>query len=394
MKVRVKKRLFKQLSEIEDFRVHKGKIQYQLAEILFMALFGLLKGRSTFKELHNWMEFNTSNTVLLKVFGKKDLIAIPSVSTLHHILINVDNDAFENVFRSFFSKYTTKKNIAIDGKWLNGSDVNGQYTQESHKALLNILDKDTQIVIGHKFLRKGKLSEIPAFKELLAEACFCEDQQIFSFDALLTQSDILNTINTKGNRYIAKVKGNQKTLKAKVKLTANNFSSPSQRYESVAYATENNKDVQRVVETFESNSCNCVMFSADFDNIQTIIRVTKTLTNRATGITKTTCEYLIANFKSSAEVFYSTILQHWRVETYHYHLDMLTKEDDHIAYVDPFSMSILRSFAINLYQLFFNQYKGEKIVVGKVQTKSPLIMASVKRYAQESDQFTADLFES
>ena len=52
---------------------------------------------------------------------------------------------------------------------------------------------------------------------------------------------------------------------------------------------------------------------------------------------------------------------------------MLTKEDDHIAYVNPFSMSILRSFAINLYQLYLNAHKGEKIM------KSKVTMAEIKR---------------
>lgn len=393
MKLKVKKRLFAQLNEIEDFRVHTGKIEYPLAEILFMALFGLLKGRTTFKDLHNWMEFNADNRILLRVFGKKGVLDIPSVSTLHHILINVDNDALEKVFRNFFSKYVTKKNIAVDGKWLNGSDVNGQYTQESHKAILNILDKDQKIVIGHKFLKKGKLSEIPAFKEVLNDGSFCTEGQIFSFDALLTQSDILNTINNRKDRYIAKVKGNQKALKEKVKLTVSDFASPSQRYESEAYRMENNKDVYRVVEIFQSSSCDIVMYSSSFDNIQTLIRITKSTTDRVSGEIKTTVEHLIANFKTTAKKFHAIILQHWRVETYHYHLDKLTKEDDHIAYIDPFSIAILRSFAVNLYQLFFNKYKGEKIIVGDVQTRSPLIMADCKRYSQESDRFIADLFE-
>ena len=73
---------------------------------------------------------------------------------------------------------------------------------------------------------------------------------------------------------------------------------------------------------------------------------------------------------------------------------MLTKEDDHIAYINPFSISILRSFSINLYQLFFNQYKAQKIKVNEVQTKKPLTMARVKRYCENSDQFMLDIFES
>ena len=102
---------------------------------------------------------------------------------------------------------------------------------------------------------------------------------------------------------------------------------------------------------------------------------------------KRTIHYSIANFKADAKSFHDTILHHWRVETYHYHLDMLTKEDDHIAYVNPFSMSILRSFAINLYQLYLNAHKGEKIM------KSKVTMAEIKRTCLYRDDFTSDIFE-
>ena len=97
------------------------------------------------------------------------------------ILTNANHNQLEIVFRSYFKKYAKGKNIAVDGKWLNGSDVNGQYEKQSHKSVLNILDKDNKIVIAHKFLEKGKLSEIPAFKELLNDDTFNQGGQIFSF---------------------------------------------------------------------------------------------------------------------------------------------------------------------------------------------------------------------
>ena len=78
-----------------------------------------------------------------------------------------------------------------------------------------------------------------------------------------------------------------------------------------------------------------VMHHESFKNIQTIIKVTKESTNIKTGVIKTTTEYLIANYKPSAQAFRDKILQHWRVETYRYHLDTLMQGDDHIAYINP-----------------------------------------------------------
>ena len=109
-----------------------------------MTLFALIKGNTTFKDIYGWMTYNDNNEVLKQIFEKRE-IKIPSKSTLHSLLTNTDNNALEKVFRDFFFGFTRQKNVAIDGK----------YTQERHKAILNILDKDIKIVFAHKFLDKN-----------------------------------------------------------------------------------------------------------------------------------------------------------------------------------------------------------------------------------------------
>jgi len=381
-----KKELIEVLKKVSDFRKDKHKIKYPLYEILFMSLFGILKGANNYKDIHAWMQYQEENEIFKKLF-KKEKINIPSRSILHHLLMNTDNNELELVFREYFFPYVNMEEISVDGKWLRGSDVNGQYTQESHKSILNILDKKKKIVIGHKFLEKGKLSEIPAFRELLDDNSFSKEEQIFSFDALLTQVDILNKINDTKRRYIAKAKGNQEGLLDKVKETLSFFDKPTDSYKNDIYSVEGNKITKREVEIYESSSCDMVMFHHDFKNIQTIVKVTKEVIDNKTGEVTTTIQYLIANFKTDAKSFHDSILHHWKIETYHYHLDMLTKEDNHISYINPFSMSILRSFTINLYQLYLNKHKGEKIM------KSKITMAEIKRTCLYLDDFTSNIFE-
>lgn len=385
MKIK-KKELIKALKEVSDFRKDEHKIEYPLYEILFMTLFGLLKGYLTYKELHGWMQYQENNELFKKLF-EKDKVDIPSRSTLHHLLMNTDNNELEVVFRDYFFPYVTLDTVSVDGKWLRGSDVSGQYTNEGHKSVFNLLDKEKKLVVAHKFMEKGKLSEIPAFRELLKDKRFAKGGQIFSFDALLTQVDLLNSINDTGRRYVAKVKGNQEGLRDKAKETIKLFEQPTDSYQDTRPTIEGNKLTRRTVEVFESADCNLVMFHPDFKNIQSIIKITKEVTDNDTGEISTTTTYLIANFKSDAKSFHHAILQHWSIETYHYHLDRLTKEDDHIAYVNPFSMAILRSFTINLYQLYFNAHKGEKIM------KSNVTMAEIKRTCHHLDDFTSEIFE-
>lgn len=284
------------LKSIPDFRVDIGKIEYPLHEVLFMTLFALLKGNTSFKDIFAWMIFNTDNTMLKTIF-EKDEIKVPSKSTFHTLLINTDTNALESVFREYFWDYIAQKSIAIDGKWLRGSDVNGQYTQEGHKAILNILDKDIKIVFAHKFLDKNKRSEIKALQEVLEDKLFSSEGQIFSFDALLTQSEILNTIDAQGNKYIAKLKDNQLKLKEKAIKTIEIFESANDTYEEEAeYLNENKKRVSRKVELFESKSSNQIMHHNKFNNIQSLIKVTKTLVNPTTGEITTSHQYLMANF--------------------------------------------------------------------------------------------------
>ncbi len=74
MKIKSKKRLLKQLETITDFKTDTHKIEYALSEVLFMSLFGLLKGYVTFKELHCWMEYNEHNSLFKKTEIKTPLL--------------------------------------------------------------------------------------------------------------------------------------------------------------------------------------------------------------------------------------------------------------------------------------------------------------------------------
>ena len=86
MKIRQKKILLNLLECIEDFRRHRDQIVYPLSEILFMALYALIKGDTTFSEIHFTMSCNKNNKIFKKLFGKTKS-RIPSRSTLYRILI-------------------------------------------------------------------------------------------------------------------------------------------------------------------------------------------------------------------------------------------------------------------------------------------------------------------
>ncbi len=205
--------------------------------------------------------------------------------------------------------------------------------------------------------------------------------QIFSFDALHTQVDTLNEIDKSGNKYIAKIKGNQQELQNKIINTIDEYKKPINSYKVQDLELSHSKKyVTRELDVFYNNSINIAIHHDKFKNIQSLIRIKKTLSDPKTKESTTYIEYFMANFKTSAKDFYNKILSHWRVKTYHYHLDMLFDEDDHIAYKGPYSIAILRSFALNLYQIFHNKNKDKKVLpTGKTT------MAEIKRTCKYND---------
>lgn len=97
-------------------------------------------------------------------------------------------------------------------------------------------------------------------------------------------------------------------------------------------------------------------------HIKTIIRIDKTIhkTNKKTGeVTEVlTTAFAISNFRDDAKIFHEIGLKHWKVETMHFHKDKSLYEDLHTANINPMTMTILRSFVINI--LHLNKVKSIK----------------------------------
>ncbi|MBT5934523.1 hypothetical protein [Sulfurimonas sp.] len=66
---------------------------------------------------------------------------------------------------------------------------------------------------------------------------------------------------------------------------------------------------------------------------------------------RTIIQFSIANFRESAQFFYDKILDHWKVETMHQYKDKSLLEDAHNAHLNPFLITIIRSFTLNILHL-------------------------------------------
>ncbi len=161
----------------------------------------------------------------------------------------------------------------------------------------------------------------------------------------------LNKIeSTNDNKYYSKLKGNQKKL-LKKEIDISNIKTSTDTF--ISHLNQEGKNlVKRKVSTFTNDSC---FYHNGMTHIKTIIRIDKTIhsTNKKTGEVKEalTTSFAIANFKDNAKVFHDIQLKHWKVETMHFHKDKSLYEDLHTANINPMTMTILRSFVINILHL-------------------------------------------
>ena len=173
-----------------------------------------------------------------------------------------------------------------------------------------------------------------------------------------TLKKTLNKIANKNNNlYYAKLKGNQKKLLAKA-IDISNTKEPTSTYTS-KLKKEGKNLVQREVYIFTNDCC---FYHQKMTHIKSIIKIDKTIhnTNKKTSemTKKTTSSFAIANFEDDAKSFHNIQLNHWKVETMHFHKDKSLYEDLHTANINPMTMTILRSIVINI--LHLNKVKSIK----------------------------------
>jgi len=378
MKIEIKElinieEVLKELEKLPDYRRVEEKIIYRQRDILFGILCSMFVDNKSMTEMHNWIDINFNTPSFKRLIGREnEELDIPSYPTVRRMIININSSKMEEIFRSYFIPRVNleKENqIAVDGKMMNGSGRKGEYKTKRNDGMLNMVETDSKIIIAHKEIASKK-SEIPSFQEML-KMKFSDKPFLYTFDALNTQEDGLNLIHDAGDRYLAKVKGNQKNLRKQIietfedeyKREGNTITHFKDKRESI----EGNKWVKRETFVYTTPSCNILIFNPKFNHVKTIIKQVKYITDKS-GKEKIKEQYLIANFEEAPKYFQEAIKDHWLCETYHYHKDMLTCEDDCKLSINPFGLSIFRSFVINAIQLYLNAHKptNKKLIMKRI----------------------------
>jgi predicted transposase YbfD/YdcC len=251
----------------------------------------------------------------------------PSQSTIQRLFKGIDCAALERCLGAWASQVLAHvpaddpplpfEVMAIDGKSLRTSRKCG--AADAH--LLSACSQRLGIVLGQLAV-PDKANEITAVDDLLASLVL--DGWVVTTDALLTQTDIAQTIRDAGGDYLLVVKENQPTLREDVTIL---FADPA-LYEWQARAIRLHS--QRIEQRTLTSSTALVGYS-DWPGLAQALCMERRVTEKGTGETRTEVAYAITSLmphRASAAQLLQVWREPWHIENkLHWVRDVTFDED-------------------------------------------------------------------
>ena len=177
------------LAHVPDLRGTRGR-RYDLAHILLFSILAVLSGAASYRKIQKFMEIHHKK--LIEIFNLQWKRA-PAHTTIRDIFKRVEEDDFEQVFRSHSrailpDEHDAVMYVAVDGKTLKGSfdHVNG--VKAAH--IVDAFAVGSQIILGH-FTTNSKSNEIPAVQAFIQELGL--SGCVFTMDAMHCQKKHLKS---------------------------------------------------------------------------------------------------------------------------------------------------------------------------------------------------------
>jgi predicted transposase YbfD/YdcC len=348
-------------SEVDDPR-QSGKLEYPLHEIIVLTFFAILGGADNFSEVASCCKYKEK-------FFRKFLAlnhGVPSHDTFNRVFSLIDAGQMERVLVFFVSQSFQKlrkalkipvpamKQFCVDGKVSRGS---GRYADTSQEIkdiqTLHVYSTEDGICLYSKQIGE-KTNEIPTAQTILSTMDL--KNTIVSFDAMNTQIETLKIIAERKGYYIGGLKGNHKTM---LQECASCFDEEylrkvkddvGLRYRSVEKAHNQIEIMEftlaRVVHTDGSH------FAA-WPDLRSIIRYDKQTEDLVSGRKTREVRYYLSNLTGKASEAAMAIRQHWQVESFHWLLDVVFKDDANMTVNRRASgnMSLMKKMVLSLYRM-------------------------------------------
>lgn len=321
-----------------------AKVKYPLREVLFLVTCATIAGCDDYDEIAAWGD---RHLAFLREHSEY-YFGIPKEDWLRVVLNRIDPALFEDAFVSWATalRPDAADLIALDGKTLRRSGDTAAGARPLH--LVSAWASSRRLVLCQEAV-DAKENECAAILAILTRLDL--NGALVTIDAIATNPTVARAITRAGGDYVLALKKNQPSLHGEVERY---FADPDAR--TLATLTVTDKDHGRVETRTYRVSHEVDWMSSDrrhpgeprFEALKSIV-MTTTRTERRGKISEET-RYFISSAALSPERAAEAIRGHWGIESMHWVLDVVFKEDlsrlrrGHGAR----NMALVRRFAFNL----------------------------------------------
>jgi predicted transposase YbfD/YdcC len=294
--------------------------EHKLVDLITIALLSKICGASGWEDM---TDFCTERREWLGSFLELPG-GVPSPDTFRRVISAIQPDAFLAAFLEWTASLsnTPSKLVAIDGKTLKGTDVNGKPLH-----IVTAWCEENRLILG-QLRNESKSNEAKTISELLKWLTLPEGC-IVTIDAAGTQRGIASDIRDLKADYVLCVKGNQPNLKDEIENFFVQAEEAGSGYIALQQNLEENKGHGRIEQRKVSISSDIDWLpqKADWRDLQSIVKLESV---RWSGEKKEEeVRYFITSLPPDPVVVARAIRGHWSVENdCHRVLDVVFREDD------------------------------------------------------------------
>lgn len=352
---------------IEDTR-KKEYIKYSMNDIVFMIVCGMICGSKNIQEMVEILEYKIE---LIKKYINID--RIPCVATFSNILSMINPDKFELCMIGIMKNVLDikrnmglRKEISIDGKAIRSTDKMNDV--EKCMQIVTALNVNSYCVEAQAKI-EDKTNEIPIVQELLEYIDV--KNSVVTMDAMHCQKLTAEKIIEKNGDYILQVKKNQKRLYEDIEAyfdekLANKID--SEDYNIFSTIEKNGgrieerkimllKDLEYILENFK-----------DWKGLKNIFCIERKITKKDKESVEKS--YYISSLKCNAEDLIQYTRNHWKIESYHWLLDVHYREDYSTVVNENTheNLNMARKLAIKIHKDYINRFKPKhKAIISSIR---------------------------
>ena len=297
------------------------KVKYPLGEVLFLVTCASVAGCDDYDEIADW---GVDHLDFLKGYGEF-FFGTPKEDWLRVVLNRIDPVLFEACFMAWAKtlRPDAPDLIALDGKTVRRSADEGRGLGPIH--LVSAWASTQRLVLAQEAV-KAKTNECAAILAILDRLSV--KGALVTIDAIATNPTIAAAITDKGGDYVLALKRNQPTLYDEV---VTHFDDPATT--GLLSVETIDKDHGRIETRTTTVSSDVAWMTGNrrhpgehrFPGLTCLIRAV-TQVERSGKIARDT-RYFIASAALSPERAAQTIRSHWGIESLHWVLDVVFKED-------------------------------------------------------------------